>query len=107
MKSSCKLHLYAIAFASLCHILSFATIILCDLSKATRHYNKSHVIIMTKMNHKSSRIFVNSLLCQNIGNLNPKDARLVSHQKSMMKLNWGKKGESPSNTHKLLSTPKE
>jgi len=48
MKSSCKSHLYATIFATWCHILSFATKMLCDLSKVTRDYSKSHVIIMTK-----------------------------------------------------------
>ncbi len=45
---SCKLHVYVIAISIWCHILSFVTIILCDLSKATRPCSKSHVIITTK-----------------------------------------------------------
>jgi hypothetical protein len=42
MKHSSKLHLYAIAIATWCHVLFFATKILYDLFKATRA-NCSHM----------------------------------------------------------------
>jgi hypothetical protein len=61
MKSSCKSHLYVTAFITWCHIFSFTNIILCHLSKATKHYSKLHVVIKLKLNHKYNHIFGNSL----------------------------------------------
>jgi hypothetical protein len=37
--------------ATRCQIMSFVIKISCDLSKVTKHYNKSHVALKTKNNH--------------------------------------------------------